>query len=107
MKAMPANHSRIKKTRKNGLRIIALAVMILFGVIAYSRSLLVDERDAKEKQYNELVEQQQEEEERSLLLAERRAYMQTIRYIEEMAREKLGLVYKDEIIFRPQPEEEE
>lgn len=107
MKVLPANQKRIRKKRKTGLRIIALAVMVLFGVIAYSRSVLVEEKEAKEKQYNELVEQQQEEEERSMSLAERRAYMQTIRYIEEMAREKLGLVYKDEVIFRPYSEEEE
>ena len=45
------------------------------------------------------------EQERSDFLTERRAYMQTTRYIEEMAREKLGLVYPDEIIFRPIEEE--
>lgn len=94
-----------KEKRKSGLKIIALAVLVLFGVIAYSSIQLQEEKRALENRYHELQEQLQEEEERSVLLAERRAYMQTIRYIEEMAREKLGLVYEDEVIFRPEAEE--
>ena len=98
-------NTKKKEKRKNGLKIIALAVLVLFGVIAYNSIQLQEEKRALEKQYSELEEKLQEEEERSVLLAERRAYMQTIRYIEEMAREKLGLVYEDEIIFRPEEEE--
>lgn len=94
-----------KEKRKNGLKIIALAVLVLFGVIAYNSYQLQAEKRALENRYSELQEQLQEEEERSVLLTERRAYMQTIRYIEEMAREKLGLVYEDEVIFRPEEEE--
>ena len=98
-------NTKKKEKRKNGLKIIALAVLVLFGVIAYNSIQLQEEKRALEKQYSELEEKLQEEEERSVLLAERRAYMQTIRYIEEMAREKLVLVYEDEIIFRPEEEE--
>lgn len=104
MKVVPTNPKRIK--RKTGLRIIALAIMILFGIIAYSRVSLMEEKEALEKQQSELNEKLQTETERSLLLKERQAYMQTIRYIEEIAREKLGLVYKNEVIFRPSEEEE-
>ena len=32
------------------------------------------------------------------------AYVHTKRYIEDMAREKLGLVYKDEIILKQEEE---
>ncbi len=79
---------------------------MLCGVMVYNRNALIQEKNAKEKQYIELLERLQEEKERSDYLTERRAYMQTTRYIEEMAREKLGLVYKDEIIFRPNEEDE-
>ena len=85
---------------------IAAAVLVLCGVIAYSKESLIQEKNAKDKHYLELLERFQEENERGDFLAERRAYMQTTRYIEEMAREKLGLVYKDEIIFRPSEENE-
>ncbi len=93
-----------KVKRKNGLRIIALAVLVLFGVMAYGSISLQGERRALENKYSELQEQLQSEQERTVMLKEREAYMQTICYIEEVAREKLGLVYKDEIIFRPESE---
>ncbi len=97
--------SNKKKKRKSGLRIIALAVLVLFGVMAVNSYNLHQEKKALEKQYAELTEELQGEEERSVMLEERRAYMQTIRFIEEIAREKLGLVYEDEVIFRPEEEE--
>ena len=33
-------------------------------------------------------------------IEEQKKYMQTNEYIEEMAREKFGLVYDDEIVFK-------
>jgi len=84
---------------------IAVAVLVLFAVIMYSEAQLKAEKSALEKQKTELEEQLQTEKERSGELNEQRAYMQTVRYIEEIAREVLGLVYPDEIILRPQAEE--
>ncbi|MGN0505373.1 MAG: septum formation initiator family protein [Lachnospiraceae bacterium] len=97
--------SRKRQKRKSGLKIIAIAVLILCAVVTYSRVALEEERRALEKQYAELSEQLLKEQERAELLLERERYMQTLRYIEETAREKLGLVYEDEIIFRPEEEE--
>lgn len=94
-----------KEKRKNGLKIIAVAVFVLFAVITYSRIQLLEEKRALEKQKSELEEQLQNEQERSAELEDHRAYMQTVRYIEEIAREVLGLVYPDETILRPEEEE--
>lgn len=46
---------------------------------------------AKEKE--DLLEEQQE-------ISDYSAYVKTKQYIEEVAREKLGLVYEDEIVFK-------
>lgn len=94
-----------KQKRKNGLKIIAVAVLVLFAVITYSSVELQAEKRALEKQKSELEEQLQSEVERAEELEERRAYMQTFRYIEDLARELLGLVYPDETILRPEEEE--
>ena len=91
-----------KQRRKSGLRIIALAVIVVFVVMAYNSVSLQKEKRALEKQYSELEEKFQGEQERSEILKDRAAYMQTTRYIEEIARERLGLVYEEEIIFRPE-----
>ena len=63
------------------------------------------EKRGLEKQKSELKEQLQTQEERSEELKEQRAYMQTVRYIEDLARNILGLVYPDETILRPEEEE--
>jgi cell division protein FtsB len=94
-----------KKKRKNGLKIIAVAVLVLFAVITYSSVELQAEKRALEKQKAELEEQLQTEQERSGELEDKKAYMQTVRYIEEVARKVLGLVYPDETILRPEEEE--
>ena len=58
-----------------------------------------------EKQKQELEEKYQTEQERSEELEDKQAYMQTVRYIEEVARKVLGLVYPDETILRPEKDE--
>jgi len=98
-------NTKIREKRKNGIKIIAFTVLVIFAVIAYNSMELHKEKRALEKRYEELTQQLQGEQERTLMLTERQAYMQTVRYIEEIAREKLGLVYEDEIIFRPKEEE--
>ena len=98
-------NARKKTKRKNGLKIIAVAVLVLFVVITYSSIQLQAEKRALEKQKSELEAALQTEQERTEELEDQRAYMQTVRYIEEIAREVLGLVYPDETILRPEEEE--
>ena len=45
------------------------------------------------------------EEERAKQLEEYRVYVQTKQYIEEIAKQKLGLVKPDEILLKPAPKE--
>lgn len=98
-------NTKIKRKRKNGLKVITLAVLVLFAVITYSSVQLQEKERALQKRKSELEEQLQSEQERSVELEDQRAYMQTTRYIEEIARKVLGLVYPEEIILRPEQEE--
>ena len=100
-----ARNTRKSGSKKNGLKIIAVAVLVLFGVITYSGIELQAEKRALEKRKSELEAALQTEQERSEELEDQRAYMQTVRYIEEIARKVLGLVYPDETILRPEEEE--
>ena len=50
-----------------------------------------------------LLAQKAEEEERKEELEERKIYVQTKQYIEEVAKEKLGLVKQEEILLKPEP----
>ena len=52
------------------------------------------------KKIAELEEQIEEEQARAKEIAELEKYVGTDEYVEEVAKEKLGLVYEDEIIFK-------
>ena len=74
--------------------------MFLCGLVTYQKYELVDTLEQNQKQLDALEEQKKgllkEREE----ISDYEDYVQTKKYVEEIAREKLGLVYKDEIIFQ-------
>ena len=82
-----------------GIGVIAFVVLILCAIVSYRRVSLGQEREEAELKLSRLGAQKQEELERKEEIAEYKAYTKTNKYIEDMAREKLGLVYKDEILF--------
>lgn len=59
-----------------------------------------DELYQLEARENKLAKEYEQEQQKSEELEEERAYVQTKMYVEEMAK-KLGLVYPDEIIYKP------
>lgn len=61
----------------------------------------MDQEKEYEKQITQLKKEKKEADKRAEELKEYEEYVKTDEYIEEVAREKLGLVYKDEIIFEP------
>ena len=53
-----------------------------------------------QEQKTELEAKKSDLEKEAKSIEEQKKYMQTNEYIEEMAREKFGLVYDDEIVFK-------
>ncbi len=98
--------SRRKTKRRTGLFVIAAAVLLLCGLIVYSERDLLREKRALEKQAAEISEAIENEAHETAELQSKQAYMQTVRYVEDVAREKLGLVYEDEIIYRAEDDED-
>ena len=91
---MRRNHKK-----RTGIGIIAFVVLILCAIVSYRRISLGQEVNEKEITLSRLESMKKGEQERKEDIAEYKAYMKTKKYIEDMAREKLGLVYEDEIIF--------
>lgn len=89
-----------KKRKKRSYFAIAIVVLFLCGLVTYQKYELVDTLEQNQKQLDALEEQKKgllkEREE----ISDYEDYVQTKKYVEEIAREKLGLVYKDEIIFQ-------
>lgn len=77
-----------------------LLVAVICLVVARSSSRLEDKNAAYDKQIAALTQQIDEQSKRKEELQTRSIYVTTKQFIEEFAREKLGLVYEDELIFR-------
>ncbi len=97
---MAKRKRRRKKESKVGILAISFMVLCLFAVIAYKGEELKIKNEAYIAKEAALMAQIQEEGKRTEELKERSKYVKTKKYIEEVAREKLGLIYEDEIIFK-------
>ncbi len=98
-----ARRARYKRRGfQNKAGIILTTTVVLFLVVAVSIKGYGLKQKANELQDKEALLQQQIEEEqaRSEDIAEFERYTHTRKYIEDTAKEKLGLVYPGEIIFK-------
>jgi cell division protein DivIC len=96
----------VRKNHKLEYGIVSLLLLIavtllITGVFIYLRRTAEDRYQQRLEEKERLIRLKAEEELRAKTIEERKAYVQTRSYMEDVAREVLGLVYKDEIIFRP------
>ena len=80
--------------------LVTLVVVMVMTVVAVRSVGLQQKIDAKREELALLEAQIQEEKERTLAIEEFAKEVQTKGYIENIAREKLGLVYEGEILFK-------
>lgn len=93
---------RRRKKRRMGLALLAIMVFCICLVVGYQRMQLEAEQESKDLVMQNLTEQIKEERERTGTLEQQKAFTQTKLFIEEAARQYLGLVYPDEIILKPE-----
>ena len=75
---------------------VVVVLLVVVGIRAYGLTKQNEALLAEKAEYEELIE---EEKQRAAEIEEYGKYTQTLKYYEEMAKKKLGLVYEDEIIF--------
>lgn len=83
------------------LSITAVVAVLLVSLTIQSHSLTV-KNAAYEEQEARLTKQIEEENRRTEEISGLQEYMQTDAYVEKIARDKLGLVYPDEILIKPE-----
>lgn len=88
------------KSNRRGMLVIAGIVTVLLVVLTMQSQQLSARNLAYESQKAELDQQINDEEIRGGEIDQLKEYINSIEFIEKMAREKLGLVYQDEIIFK-------
>lgn len=91
---------RKRPQNRFGMFLVSLVVIMILISVAVKGVELQQKVDEKAAQVEQLESQIEAEKKRSLEIAEFGKEVQTKGYIENIAREKLGLVYKDEILFK-------
>ena len=99
---MAANRKK-KSAKKSGravLPAVLLVVLLLAGAAAWRGAELRGKDAAYAAQEQQLEAQIAAEKVRTQELEQHKVYVQTVEYIEKIAKERLSLVYPDEILFR-------
>jgi len=91
---------RTYRKKRIGLYIIALTVLIICAVVSYSRYSLDRRYEALQQQKASLEQSIAEEEERSKEIEEYSVYVKTKKFIEDVARDVLGLTAPDDVVIR-------
>ena len=98
------------KKRKSQTRIAMVSITFVVGVLfvgMMGKSVaLQDQLSSYDSQIKKLDQQIEEEEGRTTEIDDLKEYMKTDEYVEETAREKLGLVKENEIVFKEGDTEE-
>ena len=95
---------RKKRQRRSSIfgMVSAFGVILLLGVVLWNgKQSLADKNADYEERRAQLEQQISEEEGRTDKLEEYKKYVQTKKFVEEIAKNKFGLIYPDEMLFRP------
>lgn len=85
-----------------GMFLVTIVVLMLLVVVSINSVGLRQKRESYREREQALQEQIDAEEERAEQIEEYRKYTQTKKYVEEVAKDKLGLVNEGEIIYKPE-----
>ena len=82
---------------------IILITLLLLVVVVLVKSIQLREKKAElQVQAAEITAQIEDAQNEHKKLEEKEDYMKTKKYVEDVARNQLGLVYPDEIVIRPE-----
>lgn len=95
-----SSYRRKKRGEHYILGLILVVMVVVVGAMVLRSLSLQKVLRENEAQISDLQSQIAAEKQRSEEIEERRKYIQTNEYKEEVAKDKLGLVNEDEIIFR-------
>lgn len=103
MKVRRRTRRRKKDRWGNRLAIVGITMVVIsLGVVVNLKSASMKKKDQEYQLREQALEAQvAREENRAAELEEYRIYVQTKQYIEEVAKQKLGLVKPDEILLKP------
>lgn len=99
------NKRRKNAASSSGFMLIGIIVLIFCLVLMVKSHALMKKSRAFAKREVALEQQIDDAKKEKKKLEEKEAYMQTDEYIQEIARERLGLANPNEILFKPAEDE--
>lgn len=98
-----ASRRRVQSNKQSGLSLFLIMVVVGVVIVACSFRSMSLYRQSKELEItqSQLEAQLESEKVRAEELVEKEKYMKTKKFIEDEAKNKLGLVNKDEIVIKP------
>lgn len=97
-----AKRQRNRVKTKKGMWIVVVVALVLCGFMMFSQYRLSKTSKALAVQEQELEMKIEAANDKKEALDNQEAYMQTSEYVEQVAREKLGMVKDNEILFKAQ-----
>lgn len=85
--------------KKRAIYFIVMVVILFFGISIAQLTNAFYKTQELQEQAEGLQDQIEQEQERQLELLEKEDYIHSREFIEDTAREKLNLLYEDEIVF--------
>ncbi len=94
---------RRRRKRLSPFTVVGILILcfVLCGTMVYKTASLQAQSAQYSAQIRELKKEQKKLEEEKTELKDYQSYVKTKEHTEEIAREKLGLLYPNEIIFEP------
>ena len=89
-----------KKQHRTSIILVSMVLLMLIVVVSINKYNLNVKLEEYNKREEYLAQQIEAEEKRSVEIAEYGKYTKTKKFAEEVAKEKLGLVNENEIIFK-------
>ena len=100
----PVRRKKKKKLSKFTIFGVIVLCTVLCSTLAYKNAVLQAKSTKYSQQIQELEKEQAKLNEENKDIKEYESYVKTDEFVEDTAREKLGLVYPNEIIFEPDDE---
>lgn len=97
--------TRLKRQKHSAVlgMVLAFTLVIILGIAMWSGKKTLEKKNAVyEAQLTQLQSQIEEQEARTSQLEEYKKYIQTKKFVEEMAKDKFGMIYPNELVFKPE-----
>ena len=93
---------KTKQTHALSMIVVTGVVLMMMVIVGVGAAGLQEKKEILQAESEEIEAQIAKEEDRALEIEEYGKEVQTKKYYEQVAKEKLGLVHEDEILFKKQ-----